>query len=298
MIEEHLPWDFVVAEHLTTPEALAKYDLVVLPNVANLSDRCCETIRAYVCGGGRVLATAETSRGDERGGTRADFALGDIFGISRQGEADGHFAITRHREPEPASGLVQQVTAVGETLAQFVAVDPAGSVAGMKDPMPLEPTPWPILVRHNFGAGQSLYAAFAIGRYYTLHGDAHIGRWMVELIEALLPARQLIVNAPRTVEATVWRQPALPRTIIHLANRSVPWTLPTDTRQVTKILPVHDVEVTMPTPYPDAQVSCRGADVTVRREREQLVMRVSVLHAYAAIVIEPSGMAPSASESG
>ncbi len=288
MIEEHLPWDFVVAEYITTPEVLAKYDLVVLPNIANLSDRCCEMIRAYVRGGGHVLATAETSLSDERGEARTDFALGDVFGISRQSEADGHFAIAGHREPEPASGRFQRVATTGETLARLVAVDPAGSVAGMKDPMPLGLTPWPVFVRHSFGAGQSLYAAFAIGRYYTLHGDAHIGTWMADSLDTLLPARQLTVTAPRTVEVTLWRQPALPRTIIHLANRSVPWTLPTDARQVTEILPVHNVQVTMPTPYPNAQVSCRGAEVAVRHQGNQLVVEVSVLHAYAAIVIEPS----------
>ena len=164
--------------------------------------------------------------------------------------------------------------------------------------MPLELTPWPVFVRYSFGAGQSLYAAFAIGRYYTLHGDAHIGTWMADSLDALLPARQLTVTAPRTVEVTMWRQPALPRTIIHLANRSVPWTLPTDARQVTEILPVHGVEVTMPTPYPEPKVSCRGAEVTVRHQGNQLVMEVSVLHAYAAIVIEPSGMPPGPNESG
>lgn len=298
MIEEHLPFDILVAERITTADVLDKYDLLVLPNVVNLSDRCCEVIRAYVRGGGRVLATAETSLGDERGGTRADFELSDVFGICRQGLADGPFAITGQREPEPASGRVQQVTTRGETLARLVAVDPAGSVAGMKDPMPLQPTPWPIFVRYPFGAGQSLYAAFAIGRYYTLHGDAHIGTWMAELLDTLLPARQLTVNAPRTVEVTVWRQPALPRTIIHLANRSVPWSLPTNARQITEILPVHDVEVTIPAPYPEAKVACRGAHVTVQQKGGQLVMRLSVLQAYAALVVEPTGMDPGRSATG
>ncbi len=292
MIEEHLPFDIIVAERITTAEVLEKYDLVVLPNVVNLSGRCCEMISAYVCGGGRVLATAATSRGDERGGTRADFGLGDVFGICWQGEADGPFAIAGHREPEPASGCFQQVATEAKTLAHVVAVDPAGSLAGMKDPMPMEPTPWPAFVQHPFGVGESLYAALAIGRYYTLHGDAHIGTWMAELLDAVLPARQLVVKAPRTVEVTVWRQPALPRTIIHLANRSVPWTLPTGARQITEILPVHDVELTMLTPYREPKVSCRGADVTVQRDGDQLIMQVSVLHAYAAVIIEPSGTNP------
>ena len=210
MIEEHLPFDILVAERIAAPEALAKYDLIVLPNTAYLSDRCCEALRGYVRQGGRVLATAETSRYTETGAPRDDFALADVLGIAHRGSVDGPFAISGHSEPEPAMGCVQQVAVVGQTLAFMVSVDPAGSVSGDADPMPLEPTAWPVFVRRRFGAGQSLYAAFAIGRYYTLYGYQHIGVRMRELLDALLPTRQVATNAPRTVEVTVWRQPALP----------------------------------------------------------------------------------------
>jgi len=154
--------------------------------------------------------------------------------------------------------------------------------------MPLGPTPWPAFTRHSFGAGQSLYAAFDIGKYYQRHGDEHIGARMAALVDALLPERQITVTAPRTVEVTVWRQPALPRTVVHLANRSVPWTLPTDQRQISEILPVHDVAVTLRVPYPDPKVSARGAKVRARTEKDRLTATISVLHAYAAIVIEPN----------
>jgi len=288
MIEEHLPFDIVAAERLTGAVQLAGYDLVILPNTINLSDACCEALRAYVNQGGRIIATAETSRADERGQRRREFALGDVFGISRQGEAEGHFAISGDREPEPASGRMQQVTTAGEILAHMVAVDPAGSVSGAKDPLPLQATPWPAVVRHNCGAGVSLYVAFPIGQYFTIHGDEHIGARMAEILDTLLPARQLKVRAPRTVEVTLWRQPQVPRIIVHLANRSVAWTLPTDARQITEILPVHDVEITMPAPWPGPKVACRRAEVEWTSDGAEIAMRIPALDAYAAIVIEPS----------
>ena len=288
LIEEHVPFDMMVAERVTAASALDKYDLLVLPNLHSLSDRCCDLIRSYVRGGGGVLATAETSMGDERGARRADFALGDVLGVRSEAWSDGPFAIGGHAEPEPAFGRRRLVSTAGDVVASIVAVDPAGSVAGVEDPMPMQPTPWPMAVHHGFGAGQAIYAAFAIGRYYTLHGDAHIARWMAELMDRLLPSRQLQVIAPRTVEVTLWRQPQVPRTIIHLANRTVPWTLPTDTRQITEIVPVHGLEVRMPSPYGRSHVSCRGADAVARVDGDHLVVRVSALEAYAAIVIEPA----------
>jgi hypothetical protein len=126
-----------------------------------------------------------------------------------------------------------------------------------------------------------------MGRYFTMHGDQHIGIWMNELLQTLLPKRQIEVRAPRTVEVTVWRQPAVPRTIIHLANRSVAWSLPTNAREITEILPVPEVELTLASPYARPKVTGRGVTVRAKRQRGRLVLRVPVLNAYAAVVIEP-----------
>ena len=156
----------------------------------------------------------------------------------------------------------------------------------------MQATDQPLVACHAFGKGHAAYVAFAIGRYLDIHDDAHIARRMTELIDRLLPTRQLVTNAPRTVETTLWQQRQLKRTIVHLANRSVTWTLPTDERQITDILPVHGVEVTMPAPCPEPTVSCRGADVTARVEDGRLTMRIPVLHAYAALVIEDGDGTP------
>ncbi|UCH33884.1 MAG: beta-galactosidase trimerization domain-containing protein [Armatimonadota bacterium] len=291
LIEEHLPYDIVAAERIGDGADLKQYDLVILPNSANLSDRVCRALRDYVRRGGRVLATAETSLWDGRGGRRTDFALADALGISWRGSVAGHFAVQRPDEAEPASGVFQQVASRGKTIAHRVDVDPAGSVAGTKDPLPVQVSDWPVVVVGSFGEGETCYVAFDIGRYFSMHGDEHIGAWMAELLDAILPARQVAVQAPRTVEVTVWRQTTPERTIIHLANRTVAWTLPTDARQITEIIPVHDIEVTIDKPYHNSVVTARGADVKARADGDKLVAHVAVVQAYAAIVIEASSPA-------
>ena len=288
LIEEHLPFEIVTAERLKQVEDLSAYQVLILPAAVHVSKACCDALRHFVQNGGRLIATAGASLGDETGLLREDFDLADVLGVSHQGFEDGHFALAGHREAEPASGGYYRVAAGAETLAQIVAVDPAGSVAGMKDPLALEPTPWPAFTRNGFGAGQAYYAAFAIGSYFNQHGDRHIAQRMRNLLDRAQPEHQLQVTAPRTVEVTLWRQPALPRTIIHLCNRTVPWTLPTDAREFTEIVPVHGIEITMRIPCDSPIVSCRGAEVDTCLDGDQLIMRVAALNAYAALVIEPS----------
>lgn len=288
LIEEHLPYDIVVAERMKVADDLKRYDLVILPNVANMSDEFASVIASYVRGGGRVLATAETSLRNESNELRADYALGDTLGIEHRGSMQGHFAVERPGEPEPASGRFQKVATKANVLARHVAVDPAGSVAGCEDPLPLEPTDLPAAVLHGCGKGKALYVACDIGRYYNLHGDEHIGIWMAELLDEILPKRQIIVKAPRTVEVTVWRQRKHKRTVIHLANRTVAWSLPTDARQFTEVIPVHGIDLSLPTPRAQVKVGARGARVRSKIVGNRLVISVPRLDSYAAVLIEPS----------
>jgi hypothetical protein len=286
LIEEHLPFDIVVAENTTTADRLAGYDLVVLPNAAHLSEAFSAAVREYVRQGGRLLATAESSLGDGRGGRRADFALGDVLGIASQGAREGHFAIERPNESEPASGVLQRIAAAGQVVFRSLAVDPAGSVCAMKDPLPLDVPGTPVVVTNTWGRGQSTYIAFDVGRFYEMHGDLHIGTLMAELVDGLLPARQIAVQAPRTVEVTVWRQEASQRLILHLANRTVPWSLPTDAREISQIVPVHDLEISLPAPFARLSISARHAKVSQRQQAGRLILRVKRLDAYAAVLIE------------
>ena len=64
-------------------------NLLVLPNIAALSDGQCQQIKDYVNRGGSLLATFETSLYNERGEKRDDFGLSDLLGVSFNGEVEG-----------------------------------------------------------------------------------------------------------------------------------------------------------------------------------------------------------------
>ncbi len=85
LVESHIPFD-VISEHNASPEVLSQYPVVILANTTCLSDRLVRTLRDYVASGGGLMATYESSLYDERGKSRSDFALADLFGASYAGK--------------------------------------------------------------------------------------------------------------------------------------------------------------------------------------------------------------------
>jgi hypothetical protein len=88
LLEGRFLFDFVHEDKLT-PQDLAKYSALLLPNTALLSDEQCGELRSYVDRGGSLLATFETSLYNERNEPRREFGLGDVFGIQKAGEMVG-----------------------------------------------------------------------------------------------------------------------------------------------------------------------------------------------------------------
>ncbi len=71
----------------TSSGRAAALKLLVLPNVGALSDAQAAAIRRFVQRGGSLFATGETGLYDEWGDPRPDFALADLFGCHRTGDA-------------------------------------------------------------------------------------------------------------------------------------------------------------------------------------------------------------------
>jgi hypothetical protein len=88
LVEGRVPFEMVNDRRLTR-EYVDRYKLLVLPNVAALSDGQCRHLRDYVDRGGSLLATFETSLYDEWGVRRRDLGLADLFGVSYGGRVEG-----------------------------------------------------------------------------------------------------------------------------------------------------------------------------------------------------------------
>ena len=88
LIEARVPFE-MVNDRLLDAEHLNPFKLLILPNIAALSDAQCDQLREYVGRGGSIVATFETSLYDEHGERRQDFGLADLFGVSRKDRVEG-----------------------------------------------------------------------------------------------------------------------------------------------------------------------------------------------------------------
>jgi hypothetical protein len=78
LIRARIPYLPVHADHIERDAG--RFSALILPNVGALSDAQCAQVRAFVERGGGLIATGESSRYDEWGDPRPDFALADLFG--------------------------------------------------------------------------------------------------------------------------------------------------------------------------------------------------------------------------
>ena len=88
LIDARMPFEMVHDGQLDAAH-IGRFKLLLLPNIAALSDGQCEQLREFVRGGGSLLATYETSLYDEWGERRADFGLADLFGASFEALREG-----------------------------------------------------------------------------------------------------------------------------------------------------------------------------------------------------------------
>ena len=88
LIEARIPFE-MVNDRLLEAEHLKPFKLLILSNIAALSEAQCEQLRQYVKSGGSIVATFETSLYDQEGKRRQDFGLTDLFGVSYNDRVEG-----------------------------------------------------------------------------------------------------------------------------------------------------------------------------------------------------------------
>ncbi len=86
-LEEHLPFTLINDWNLT-PDHLAMFKVLVLPNAACLDDRQCDAVRDFVKKGGGLVASLDTGLCDEFGTPRKEPALADVLGVNHRGTVE------------------------------------------------------------------------------------------------------------------------------------------------------------------------------------------------------------------
>ena len=226
-------FDFVHEDRLE-PERLGKYRALLLPNIAVLSDRQCEQIREFVRRGGSIMASFETGLYDQDRNPRADFPLGDLFGIGKAGNVvgtNGNAYYSRIERQHPIldgfantnwiPGAQNRVPlkpihdAVLTVVPGFVNYPPELAYP------PISHTDEPAVVLRESGSSRIAYFPGDIERTYWLTGHGDLLRLMHNTIRWITGDELVVsVEGEGLVELFAWE--TAPGYAVHLLNYTNP----------------------------------------------------------------------------
>ncbi len=263
LIEARIPFD-MVNDQLLNSSHLANYKLLILPNIAALSDNQCKQIREFVLNGGSIVATFETSLYNENGEKRNDFGLADLFGVSYSGAVEGAMknSYLKLNNPDESSDYRSIFYGLEDAFRIINGVYRLNVKPQIDFPSPLTLIPsypdlpmehvYPLqtetdireLYLRKIGSGRVAYIPWDIDRTFwnilnVDHGQllSNIFRWT---LNAELPVE---VKGSGVFDITIWRQNQ--SMTVHLVNFTNPMMMKGPFRE---LLPVGEQIVTIKIP--------------------------------------------------
>jgi hypothetical protein len=263
LVEGHVPFEMLNAGSLT-PELLKPYKLLILPNIASLSDAQCAAIKKFVEAGGSLVATFESSLYDETGKKRKDFGLADVFGVTFDQDVEGPMqnsylrlhsnGATKKFHPvleglEDANRIINgiyrvKVTPKRNDFPSPVTLVPTYPDLPMEDVYTRKPDPdTRELFLRQIGNGRVAYIPWDIDRVFWQYMAQDHGKLLSNTIKWALNEDPVVtIKAPGIIETTAWRQEH--SMAIHLVNLTNPMMMKGPFRE---LIPV-DAEVSIKIP--------------------------------------------------
>jgi hypothetical protein len=293
LVEARIPFEMVHDGLLDAAHA-GRFAVLILPNVAALSDRQCAQIRDYVAAGGSIVATHETSLYDEWGVRRKDFGLVDLFGASFEGAIDSrmmnsylrleseayggrHPILAGLEDTERIINGVQRVhaRAIGEYRHPPLTLIPSYPDLPMEEVFPrVEKTDIPEVFVRQAGRGRIVYFPWDIDRTFWEVLSPDHGRLLRNAVDwAANESRPVTVEGPGVLDVTVWRQKD--SMTVHLVNLTNPMMMKGPVRE---FIPVgaQRIAIRMPDGRKARAVKLLASGQSVRFEQSDGVVRVTV----------------------
>ncbi|MHB0856769.1 MAG: family 10 glycosylhydrolase [Anaerolineae bacterium] len=289
--------------------ALERYDLLVLPNAAVLSDDQAAVIDAYVQTGGRVLASYETGLYDAEGRLRAtpalrclgrrvvetvdadtgylrvcDKALLEGFQETDILALAGSFLFTQPLEGASAEGEVSAApSAAGEQVVDLAFIPPVPNNAP-EYAYWVQESDAPGLVLNRFGAGEVAYLPWEPGRLYYRAGTPEVRQVVLALVKRWV-SPEVTTGAPASVELSLHHvRGDRNRALVQLVNGTGRQGKP-----LTEVIPLHDVPVWVRGPWVAAHELVTGQDLALTPRGTGVSLVLPRLDEMAAIELVTAG---------
>jgi hypothetical protein len=245
LTKARIPYLPVHADTIDQTKKLSGLSLLILPDLAVMTDDQLRAVRLFVEQGGSLLATGRASLFDSDGCPRPDFALADLLGVHFMGESSGSEGNATNWEvasghnylrlQDKGSGLFAgfpdtAILPFGGTLQHVIPQPGAETLATYIPAFPIYPpeTSWMrqpssdlpgIVAWEHPAGGRVVYFTADIDRCYGRRGLPDHGQLLVNAIRwAAKDHFPLQVDGPGFVDCHLYRQDK--RLILHLVNLS------------------------------------------------------------------------------
>ncbi|QMW04383.1 alpha-amylase family protein [Spirosoma foliorum] len=240
LVESRIPFD-MVNDRLLTPDALKRFKLLILPNIAALSDAQCKQIQAFVDNGGSIVSTFETSLYDEEGKQRSDFGLASLFGVSYDQKVEGPMRNSYLQLRNDAKNSQTQLILKGlddtpriinsiykvnvkptTTFPSPITLIPTYPDLPMEDVYPrVAETDTRELYLRQIGKGRVAYIPGDLDRsFWQMLGTDH-GQLLSNVVNWALDEEPIAaITGPGVIDVNVWRQAN--SMTVHLVNLTNP----------------------------------------------------------------------------
>ena len=264
LIEARVPFE-MVHDYLLDLNHIRQFKLLILSNIAALSDEQCDQLRQYVKMGGSLLGTYETSLYDEEGRERKDFGIADIFGAHFKGRLPGPMKnsyLRLERDPATNAGhpILDGLDETERIINGLFWLDVEQADPLMHPPLTLIPSypdlpmemVYPRIERTNtaavylreIGSSRIVYFPWDIERTFW---DALCVDHRTLLANAIAwsmnEEQPVTVTGPGLLDITVWQQKE--SMTVHLVNLTNPMTMKGPFREFFAV-PEQRVKVRLP----------------------------------------------------
>lgn len=298
LLTARVPFD-VVHERSLDAASLARYDALILPNVACLGDAECAQVLEFVRRGGGLLSTYETSLYDEEGGLRSDYGLAAAFGVHWLGEIKGplNHSYMRVETRHPVLKGFEE-TSILANGGQACISRPAGgteTVLTLIPPFPTHPpeTAWmrsertdtPLLCLSEALGGRSAYFAGDVERlFWRTNLPDHAQLLDAALRWVMRKPGPVQVSGPGLLDVHAYRQEDA--VVVHLVNLTNPSLWKGPCHQLIDVGP-QVLEVALPSGAraTEAKLLVAGAEVSGTLVGDRVQIRVPSVLAHEVVVI-------------
>src|ERR1700687_1724055 len=255
LIEGRIPFE-MVHDRLLDSAHIDRFKVLILPNIAALSDEQCNQIRQYLHCGGSIVATLETSLYNQWGVRRSNFGLADRFGVQYKGRIEGpmqnsYWTVENKQAAtgnhhlvlaglEDAERIINGVFRVDVEPMQKV-LNPLLTLVPSYPDLPMEEvfprvlhTDIPGIYTHESGKSRVVYFPWDIDRTFWEVMCVDHGKLLRNAVDwASNEEKNVTVTGPGVLDVTVWRQKT--SMTVHLVNLTNPMMMKGPFREVVPV---------------------------------------------------------------